>query len=343
MKLLAGALIVFFYSSLISLTQADPLIQAEAPDLNFHLNEVYSNSECLSCHKKINPDLVKAWQNSSHSERSDERIVNKTSLHKKTSEKTNTACIQCHGASHNDALVKSRSDSTCINCHGGNTSPVVHSYSTSKHGAIMIMTKKKVDWNKPLKSANYRVPGCAYCHMYNTQHNTKETIRKKDKTYNGKAITTNSFKTNPSKTNLSKTNPSKINSEDLRRKTLSVCSNCHAQGYIRRLFQNGERMLMIAGKKINEAQILVDEVVNNQIEHPKKQSLDNSISTHIEAIKKQFHKMQTHYKNVYLGVAHQSPDYQWWHGQPALDGDLLKIKTLISDLQRKEKINSVSQ
>lgn len=307
MKLLPGALIVFFYSSLISLTQAELLIQAEALDLNFHLNDVYSNSECLSCHKKINPDLVQAWHNSSHSE---------------SSKKINTGCILCHGASHNDALVKSRSDATCINCHGGNTSPVVHSYSTSKHGAIMKMTKKKVDWNKPLKSANYRVPGCAYCHMYNTQHNTKETIREID--------------------NFS-TYPTKRNTEELRRKTLSVCSNCHAPSYIRRLFENGERMLMIAGKKINEAQILVDKVVNNQIDNPKKQSLDNGVSTHIEAIKKQFHKMQTHYKNVYLGVAHQSPDYQWWHGQPALDGDLLKIKTLISDLQRKTKINSISQ
>ncbi len=56
-------------------------------------------------------------------------------------------------------------------------------------------------------------------------------------------------------------------------------------------------------------------------------------------IKKQFTKMQQHLNNVYLGVVHQSPDYQWWHGQPALDGDLIKIKGLISDLKRLLSLN----
>ena len=44
--------------------------------------------------------------------------------------------------------------------------------------------------------------------------------------------------------------------------------------------------------------------------------------------------MQKHLRNVYLGIGHQSPDYQWWHGQPALDGDLLRIKDYIGELYR---------
>jgi hypothetical protein len=47
-----------------------------------------------------------------------------------------------------------------------------------------------------------------------------------------------------------------------------------------------------------------------------------------------FGGMQTHARNVRLGAGHQSPDYQWWHGQPALDGDLLRIKGLIGDRER---------
>jgi len=31
-------------------------------------------------------------------------------------------------------------------------------------------------------------------------------------------------------------------------------------------------------------------------------------------------------KALFLGVSHQSPDYHWWHGHPALDGKLLQIK-----------------
>jgi hypothetical protein len=48
-----------------------------------------------------------------------------------------------------------------------------------------------------------------------------------------------------------------------------------------------------------------------------------------------FVDMQSHARNVRLGVGHQSPDYQWWHGQPALDGDLLRIKGLIAEHERR--------
>ena len=35
-------------------------------------------------------------------------------------------------------------------------------------------------------------------------------------------------------------------------------------------------------------------------------------------------------RNLRLGAGHQSPDYQWWHGQPALDGDLIRIRNAVS-------------
>ena len=38
--------------------------------------------------------------------------------------------------------------------------------------------------------------------------------------------------------------------------------------------------------------------------------------------------------NLRLGLAHQSPEYQWWHGQAALDGDLLRIKGELGDARR---------
>jgi hypothetical protein len=48
-----------------------------------------------------------------------------------------------------------------------------------------------------------------------------------------------------------------------------------------------------------------------------------------------FTGMQSHGHNVRLGVGHQSPDYQWWHGQPALDGDLLRIKGVVAERKRR--------
>jgi len=50
--------------------------------------------------------------------------------------------------------------------------------------------------------------------------------------------------------------------------------------------------------------------------------------------------MGHHLKNVRLGVGHQSPDYQWWHGQPALDGDLIRIRDRIAESRRRRALNA---
>ena len=55
-------------------------------------------------------------------------------------------------------------------------------------------------------------------------------------------------------------------------------------------------------------------------------------------VRKRLEAMRAHLRNVRLGVGHQSPDYQWWHGHPALDGDLLRIKGLIGRLRREAMI-----
>ena len=43
-------------------------------------------------------------------------------------------------------------------------------------------------------------------------------------------------------------------------------------------------------------------------------------------------------RDLRLGIGHQSPDYQWWYGHAALDGDLLRIKAALSDLERRRAI-----
>jgi hypothetical protein len=39
-------------------------------------------------------------------------------------------------------------------------------------------------------------------------------------------------------------------------------------------------------------------------------------------------------------VGHQSPDYQWWHGQPALDGDLIRIRDAMDEARRREQLGA---
>lgn len=78
----------------------------------------------------------------------------------------------------------------------------------------------------------------------------------------------------------------------------------------------------IAIKKVNEANNLMIQA----------ESVFNK--NELQPVKQIMKKMQQYLRNVYLGAGHLSPDDQWWHGQPALDGDLLRIKGLIDELHR---------
>lgn len=240
---------------------------------------IIENKDCIQCHKKDNPQLIKDW---------------KKSIHASTQPVTN--CIACHGKLHQQAASHARRDSICIDCHGGKKAPVVHSYSTSKHGVIMQLEKNSYDWQQSFSLANYRAPGCGYCHMHKAKHNVSSMTR--DSLMQNNAT-------------------GKIES-----RISSVCQDCHAPRYIRQLLANGESMLEIARKKVREGTGLIEQA-----------SVEFS-SDKLEPARQIMKSMQLHLRNVYLGAGHQSPDYQWWHGQPALDGDLLRIKGLIGELHR---------
>ena len=259
-------------------------VQAHAID-NPAPSGVFENSACIECHEKDNRQLINDWRNSAHA-----------------STQPAVDCIACHGKLHQRTASIARRDSACIDCHGGKKSPVVHSYATSKHGVIMQLEKNSYDWQQPLAMANYRVPGCSYCHMHQAEHNVNNMIR----------------------SNLM--DPKAADESGM--KVRMGCEGCHAPRYITSLLVNGEDMLEIARKKVREANVLVTQA--------SKVFGDNELEPAREIIQ----TMQKHLKNVYLGVGHQSPDYQWWHGQPALDGDLLRIKGFIGDLHRKRSLRA---
>jgi hypothetical protein len=85
---------------------------------------------------------------------------------------------------------------------------------------------------------------------------------------------------------------------------------------------NGERMIEIGNMKQREALQLLTRA---RAQFPAAALAE--METHYQ------HLLQ-HLRNLRLGVAHQSPDYQWWHGHPALDGDLLRLKGAYDELLR---------
>jgi hypothetical protein len=96
-----------------------------------------------------------------------------------------------------------------------------------------------------------------------------------------------------------------------------VCGACHAPRYVAEQLAAGDRLKEVARLKVREAEELA-------ARHPEGAT---GFSGHLESI-------GGHLANVRLGAGHQSPDYQWWHGQPALDGELIRLRHAVAQAMR---------
>jgi len=102
-----------------------------------------------------------------------------------------------------------------------------------------------------------------------------------------------------------------------------TCGHCHSPRYVETLRANGVRMQEVGNMKQREALQLLTRA---RSQFP---------AAALQDVEKHYQHLQQHLRNLRLGVAHQSPDYQWWHGHPALDGDLLRIKGAYDELMRR--------
>jgi mono/diheme cytochrome c family protein len=111
--------------------------------------------------------------------------------------------------------------------------------------------------------------------------------------------------------------------EQARRQAVEGCGACHAPRYREEQLAAAGRGLAIGEMKLREARAVLEDA---------RRELKGEALAAVEA---QFARMRDeHLRNLRLGLAHQSPDYQWWHGQAALDGDLLRIKGALGDARR---------
>ncbi len=241
----------------------------------------FDNGQCVNCHRQATPALVEAWEASAHARR-----------------EPRADCLACHGDRHAGAAARARRNGTCRQCHP-DTDPATRSYATSKHGLILQLETTQWDWTKPLASANYRTPGCAYCHLHAGEHDAGRIVPK----------------------------ASTAQAESLQ----VVCQDCHAPRYVRRWQVMGERMRELAAMKVREAEALV------------RQAAARFPPNALAPLRERLAQMRRHARHVALGIGHQSPDDQWWHGQPALDGDLLRIKGLLSELERRRRLSAAME
>jgi hypothetical protein len=95
------------------------------------------------------------------------------------------------------------------------------------------------------------------------------------------------------------------------------CLDCHSPRYVETLLAAGARMIAIGDLKLAEAAAATGA------------KPEPGIARMLETMQ------TTTLRNLRLGVGHQSPDYQWWYGHAALDGDLLRIKSALSQRARR--------
>jgi hypothetical protein len=224
----------------------------------------------------------------------------RASSHARTAPKAD--CVACHGATHAESLARARRDGACVTCHEKLNRTVTHSYATSKHATIVKLEEDQWDWSRPLVRGNYRAPGCAYCHLHGAEHDTRLSV-----------------------TTWQPFHPEESSGrEPVAHRWQAICGECHAPRYVAEQAASGERMQEIARMKLREARATMA-------------GYQGSFSAEDQReLATLFTGIQTHGRNVRLGVGHQSPDYQWWHGQPALDGDLLRIKGVIAERERRQ-------
>jgi hypothetical protein len=224
------------------------------------------------------------------------------------------ACIQCHSVAtkcdscHTRHLfdpAEARRPEACITCHSGPPHPDDETYFASAHGKLYLAEGDRWDWSKPLVKGNYKSPTCAYCHMDGGRHQVAH-----------KSLW---------KFGLREVNPNTSGNRVLRERWVAVCADCHEECLRCHTEQlaAGDRLTEIARVKVREAEELA----------ARHHEGATGFSGHLESIGR-------HLANVRLGAGHQHPDYQWWHGLPALDGDLIRLRHRVAQAMRQPAVSS---
>ena len=117
----------------------------------------------------------------------------------------------------------------------------------------------------------------------------------------------------------------KTSRTEAREQATAGCGACHSPRYVTEQLAAAQRGLAIGEMKRREAEALV-ELARHEM-----------TTTELAQVEKLFATLRDqNLRELRLGLAHQSPDYQWWLGQAALDGSLLRIKGTLGEARRSQ-------
>jgi hypothetical protein len=101
------------------------------------------------------------------------------------------------------------------------------------------------------------------------------------------------------------------------------CGGCHAPRYVAEQLAAAQRSLALGAMKLKEARAAADAARGD---------LAPEVLAPVEALLARMRDEGL--RDLRLGLGHQSPDYQWWLGQAALDGSLLRVKGALGEARR---------
>jgi len=247
-------------------------------------------------------------------------------------------CDSCH-TRHRFSREEARRPEACLPCHTGFDHGQWEMWSSSKHGVIY-----RVD------SESGRAPVCQTCHMPQGNHGVTtswgyfalrlpepdsewETYRRS--ILKGLGVLHPDGKPRPWEERSAKGQTFTISLleewKEKREKMIAICSQCHAENYVRDELKRCDEILKQADKLMSEAIEIVADLykegyLKRAEDYPVFPDLMRfyEIPTPIE--QKLFTMLMDHRMRAFQGAFHTNPDYTLWHGWAELKKYLVKIK-----------------
>jgi hypothetical protein len=166
------------------------------------------------------------------------------SIGKPNDDGTIGTCTSCHSR-HTSSVALARLPSTCGQCHMGPDHSQIEIYDESKHGVMFAAQERllKLDANpKTLSTRDMFVPTCATCHMSGI-NGLKVTHDPSDRL--------GWYLANP----VSEKRPNYLRAQTNMKQ---VCTQCHSQALVDRVYSQAELMVASTNAKVLAAKDIVD-------------------------------------------------------------------------------------
>ena len=209
-------------------------------------------------------------------------------------------CDSCH-TRHRFNPEEAKRSEACQVCHMGPDHSEWECYQSSLHGIIANMEGDSWDWSKPLKDGNYRTPTCAYCHMYDGNHNAiKNTV------FGDMGIT--------------EVDRGLDKYKEQRDGWISICDDCHSPRFAAAYLRDADEAVRISHKKVREAKSVIDGLYKDKLLDAMPKDLapfldqghswaPGSRMHNVTAIEREFFDLTVfHTPTVFKAVFHVSPD-----------------------------------